>query len=172
MAREIIIPVARYGKLDEKYGINITQYNTYPNTTGFPAGAGLELGQFGLLFDGTEVRLLKAAGTIANKDAVTIEIGNSNDYNVIITPTTVDTPVHAANDRLGAALVSDDVVWMTTRGIASVNCAASITAPQFLTNSTAVTGRLMTSVAGTHRQDNLHLLNTTTTAGAYPVFFR
>ncbi len=172
MANGIIFPTSVYGQLSDLFGTNITAYGTAPNTTGFPAGSGLKLGQFGLLFDGTIVKLLKAADSIAANDAVGIDIGNSNDYTVIQLEDTPDTvPCVGANDRLGAALVADDVAWMTIYGVATVNVAASITAPVALCSS-AVAGQLSAVTPGDSAQFNIFLLNTTTTAGNYPVVFR
>ena len=166
----IIFPSHVYGILTDKFGVNITAYNTAPNTTGFPSGSGLVLGTFGLLFDGTLVKMLRAAGNIAANDAVSISIGNSNDYRVIQTPATADVfPVQGVSDRVGAALVSGDFAWMTIYGLATANCAAGIVAPQALVSS-AVAGRLAAATAGVSIQSNIVLLNTTVAAGNYPVF--
>lgn len=166
---EIIFPSSIYGLTTDKYGTNITAYNTAPNTTGFPLGTGLKLGMFGMLFDGSVVRLLKAGGTIAANDAVSPKIALSNDYTVEQTPGTANTyPVQGVSDRFGASLSANDYAWMTTYGIATCNVAASLTAPLFLVSS-AVAGRLAAAAAGTSLQANIVLLNTSTTAGNYPV---
>lgn len=170
MANEIVFPIGRYGTLSGVYGTNITQYNTYPNTTGFPAQSGMKVGEFGLLFDGTQVRLLKSAGGVNANDTVSYQINNGNDYTVSQLPAQSNIPAVAVNDRGGQALAAGGIAYMTQRGIASANVGANLTAPAFLASSAAVAaGFLGPAVAGTSFQTNFYLLNSSTLAGVYPV---
>jgi hypothetical protein len=164
-----IFPTSIYGSLGDVYGTAVTQYNTYPNTTGFPAGSGLILGMFGILFDGTVTRMLAANVTIAQYSACTYVVGNSNDYTVALTTTANTVPITAFADRSGTtSLVQNNYAWMTTWGIGTAKCAGSLTAPLVLCGN-GTSGQLAGVTAGTSTQFNLFLLNTTTTAGGYPV---
>jgi hypothetical protein len=166
MASFTIFPTSLYGQASDVYGTAVT---AYANTNGFPGGSGLVLGQFGVLFDGTELRLFKANAGIAQYNAVKFVIGNSNDYTVINTATVNVDAVAAVNDRAGStALVANNIAWMTSRGIGTANVAASITAPVPLASS-ATAGQLGAFTAGTSLYPLVQLLNTTTTAGSYPV---
>lgn len=165
-ATTIIFPTSVYGQIGDVYGTAVT---AYANTQGFPSGAGLILGQYGQLFDGTTVRLLNANAGIAQYNAVKYIIAQSNDYTVVNTATVDADCVAAVNDRAGAtALVQNNIAWMTARGIAQCNVAASLTAPARLASSN-VAGRLGAFTAGTSLTNDIWSLNTTTTAGAYPV---
>jgi hypothetical protein len=169
MASAWIFPTTLYGQPSDVYGTNVTQY---ANTNGFPGGSGLILGNFGLLFDFTALRLFKANAGIAANQACTYVIGNSNDYTVVATSAANTQPVVSTNDRAGAtALVANNIAWMTCYGLGTTLVAASITAPAGLTSS-ATAGQLAAYVAGTSTFNNVLLLNTTTAAGAYPVKFQ
>jgi hypothetical protein len=162
-----IFPTSIYGGLSDVYGTAVTQYANNPG--GFPLGSGLLLGQGGLLFDFSVTRLLNASGTVAQYAAVTYVIGNSNDYTVATTTTANTIPIIATNDRAGStSLATNNTAWMTTKGIGTTNCAGSVTAPKMLCSS-ATAGQLQAVTAGTSVQFNIALLNTTTSAGAYPV---
>lgn len=167
MASSWIFPTSLYGQLSDVYGTAVT---AYANTNGFPGGSGLILGTRGLLFDFTETTMCSAGGAVAQYAAVTYTIGNSNAYTGLVTTTTANTiPIVALNDRAGAtALASNNYAWMTTRGLGTSLVAASTTAPKFLVSNT-VAGQLVAATAGTSLQANILLLNTTTTAGSYPV---
>lgn len=163
--QQVIFPTSIYGRIGDVYGTAVT---AYANTQGFPGGAGLVLGQFGVLFDGTEVRLLNATAGIAQFNAVTYVIANSSDYQAVNT-TAVNQPVVGFNDRAGStALVANNIAWMTTRGVGTVNAAATITAPAALVSSVTA-GQLGSGTVGTSIYEGfVQLLNTTTTAGSYP----
>lgn len=177
MATGPIFPVTIHGTLADVYGTPIAAYAN--NFNGLPLGVGLQLGMFAVMFDMTIVRLLKASGGINNFDAVTYQTGNSNDYTVTQT-SALNQFVVGANDRSGATpLVASNVAWMTTKGIANFNVAPSLTAPAQLVSG-ATPGQLALYTPGTANvstgiitgysiQLNLSLLNTTTSAGAYPV---
>lgn len=167
MPNSFIFPTSGYGVPSTIYGTNITQYNTAPNTTGFPAGSGLRLGAAGMLFDGTWCQMLKANGTIPANDAV-IPVA-STENTVVQSTASTNVPVKAINDRAGAQLTANGFAWMTIKGKAEANVAASLTAPLFLASS-AVAGRLAQAVAGTSQQGNLILMETSTTAGNYDIF--
>lgn len=172
MASQWIFPTSMYGLLSDVYGTAVTQYNTYPNTTGFPAGSGLTLGQFGLLFDGSMTRMFKASAGIAQNLAVTYVIGNSNDYTVQTTTTANTIPIIASSDRAGStALVANNYAWMTCYGIANTTILSAYTAPVYLVSS-ATAGNLQSATAGTSIGANVLLLNTSTGAnGVFPVKF-
>lgn len=174
-----IFPSSVYGQLSDSYGLP-----TYTSTVGFPGptGSGLVQGQGWLLFDFTMVNLLKAAASIAANAACMFQAGNSNFYTVVNAVTAgsnaVGTaPVTAINDRGGALTTIGGYNWMTTYGLATALVAAS---QQASSNSTGVpigassTAGVLTSVgaAGTPYYNNVMLLNTTTTQGAYPVLLQ
>lgn len=161
-----IFPTSVYGQISDTYGTAVTQY---ANTNGFPGGSGLILGQGWLLYDFTIVNLLKSSGAVAANAAVTYVIGNGNIDTVATTTTANTVPIIAVNDRGGALSGSNYINWMTVRGLASALVAGSLTAPQFLVSSTSA-GQLGAATAGTSLQANIYLLNTTTSAGAYPVW--
>jgi hypothetical protein len=167
MASAWIFPTSVYGQLSDVYGTAVT---AYANTNGFPPGAGLLLGQRGLLFDFTETMLGSAGGTIAQYSAVTYNIGNSNVYSSLVTTTTVNTiPIVAVSDRAGAtSLAANNYAWFTTRGLASSLVLTTITAPKALCSSATV-GTLTGVTAGTSTQFNIFLLNTTTSTTNWPV---
>lgn len=170
-----IFPTSVYGQIADSYGLP-----SYTATTGFPgpAGSGLVQGQGWLLFDFTIVNLLKASGAIAANAACTFQSGNSNFYTVgsaISTTNIGQVPVIAINDRGGAITVAGAYQWMTTKGLATALVAASQTASSATTGapvaaSLVTTGQLTSVAQGVGYQFNIQLLNTTTTAGAYPVF--
>lgn len=167
MASGIIFPTSIYGQLSDVYGTNIT---AYANSGGFPTVAtGLVLGMFGVLYDGTRVKLLKVANTVNANDCVGVSPGNSNDYNVIQLPATANTvPCVGVSDRAGQQLTAGGIAWMTVYGNAQANVAAGLTAPSNLCSS-GVAGRLGAFTAGTSVQSNLVLLNNTSAAGTYPI---
>lgn len=171
MASQGIFPTSVYGPLSEVYGNAVTQYANNPN--GLPLNVGLQLGMCVLLFDFTICQLLKAASAITQYQACTPAVGNSNEYSV--QPTTSASQIMTAtNDRGGStALVGGstyNVAWMTTEGLGTVNVGASITGGAALQPS-GTAGQLQAWV-NTNPQSNLLLLNTTTTAGAYPVYMQ
>jgi hypothetical protein len=170
MATGFIFPTSVYGQISDVYGTAVTQYNTSPNTTGFPPGCGLILGQRGILFDFTECVMAAANGTIAQYSAVTYTIANSNVYGGMVTTTTVNTiPIVAVSDRAGStSLAANDYAWMTTRGLATSLVLTTITAPKFLVSS-GTAGTLTAATAGTSIQANILLLNTTTSTTSWPV---
>jgi hypothetical protein len=170
MASFGIFPVTVYGQASDVYGTAVT---AYASTNGVPPGSGLILGQFVQLFDSTVCRLLKANAGINQYNAIQIVSQLSNDYTVQQLPATANTLFCAgANDRAGStALVANNYAWMTTYGIATCNVVASQTAPAFLVSS-GTAGSLQAATAGTSLQSNILLLNTSTTAGPYPVLFR
>lgn len=173
MANGIIYPPTVYGALNAKYGTNITQYNTAPNTTGFPAGSGLSLGMIGMLFDGTQVQLLKGgsgAVTAAANDFLSLIKGASNfNYNVQQVPGTANTVnLMAVNDRLGGSLAAGDIAWATVVGNASGNTATGLTGGNLVASS-AVAGRAGAYTAGTSVGRIVMLANDTSVAGANPV---
>lgn len=169
MANGIIFPTHVYGQLSDKYGLNITAYNTSPNTSGFPAGSGLQLGQFGELFDGTVVRMVKATNSIAQNDAVTLSPGNGNNYTVKDLPGVVNTGfITGVNDRVGGALIANDFAWMTVYGNGTGNVAGSTAAGSSLTSS-ATAGQMQAATIGTSANTNVFLPNASTTAGAYAI---
>lgn len=165
--QQMIFPTSIYGRMGDVYGTAVT---AYANTNGVPGGSGLVLGQFGVLFDGTELRLLAASAGIAQYNAVKFVAGNSNDYTVANVASANTDLVAAVNDRAGStALVANNYAWMTTRGIGTGSVSgAGFTAPVTLSpNGTA--GQLGAFTAGTSVLPNVQLLNTSTTAGGYPV---
>jgi hypothetical protein len=168
MANQWIYPTTMYGQLSDVYGTAVT---AYANTNGFPPGSGMVLGTRGLLYDFTETALVNVGtGGAAQFSAVTYTIGNSNMFAAVVTTTTANTiPIVGVLDRSGStALVANNIAWMTTRGLATSLVAASQTAPKFLVSSTTA-GSLIAATAGTSIQSNILQLNTTTTAGSYPV---
>lgn len=175
MASGFIFPVSVYGQVSDVFGTNIT---AYANTLGFPGGSGLQLGMFGVLFDRTICRLIKAGGGINPNDAMYNQIGNSNDYTLLQT-TALGQKVLAINDRAGSTpLVSGNIAWATEQGIATANVLGSLTAGAQTLVSSATAGFLgpytMGTVSGANVigqsvQTNIDLLNTTTTQGTYPV---
>jgi hypothetical protein len=174
-----IFPTSVYGQLADTYGLP-----TYTATVGFPGpnGSGLVQGQGWLLFDFTMVNLLKAAASIAANAACMYQSGNSNFYTVIPAVTAgtnaVGTaPVTAVNDRGGALTTIGGYNWMTTYGLATALVAANQTAtsaPTGVPIGASSTSGVLTSVgaAGTAYYNNVFLINTTTTAGAYPVLLQ
>lgn len=178
MVQGFIFPTTVYGTVSEVYG---TAVPAYASTGGYPYSSGLITGMFGVLFDLTVCRLLRAVGGINNFDAVTYQPNNSNDYSVQ-QASAASQFVMAANDRSGSTpLVANNIAWMTVKGIATVNLAPSLTAPvQLAANGTPgqlgayTPGTANTStgvISGQSVQTNLSLLNSTTSAGAYPVRF-
>lgn len=170
MASAWIFPTSIYGQLSDVYGTAVTQYNTAPNLSGFPSGAGLILGQRGILFDFTETTMCSVGvGGAIQFAALTYTVGGSNAYTALIQTTTANIiPIVAVNDRAGStALVANNYAWMTTRGLTLPLVAASQTAPKTLCSSTT-TGQLVAVTAGTSTQFNIFQLNTTTTAGSTP----
>jgi hypothetical protein len=171
MASAWIFPTSIYGQLSDVYGTAITQYNTAPNTTGFPPGAGLILGQRGLLFDFTETTLCSiGSGGCAQFSALTYTIALGNAFSSLVTTTTVNTiPIVAIADRSGAtALVQNNYAWCTTRGLASSLVLTGKTAPAFLVSS-GTAGTLTGATPGTSSQANIFLLSTTTSTTNWPV---
>lgn len=177
MASGFIFPTTIHGTAADVYGTAVPAYANNPG--GFPNGTGLQIGMFGVLFDRTICRLLKSAGGINNFDAVTFQTNNSNDYTVQ-QATLASHYVVGANDRSGSTpLVANNIAWFTTQGLATMNIAPSLTAPmQLASNGTPgqlgqyTPGTANTStgvISGYSVQTNLSLLNTTTSAGAYPV---
>jgi hypothetical protein len=174
-----IFPTSVYGQLSDSYGLP-----TYTATVGFPGppGTGLVQGQGWLLFDFTMVNLLKAAASIAANAACMVQSGSSNFYTVINAVTSgsnaVGTaPVTAINDRGGALTTIGGYNWMTTYGLGTVLVAASQTSTFASTGvpvGASSTAGVLTSVgaAGTAYYNNVLLINTTTTAGAYPVILQ
>lgn len=168
MVMGFIFPTSVYGQISDTYGTNITAYANYQ---GFPPNSGLVLGQFGVLFDGTVCKLLKASGAIAQYAAVTPVTGNSNALTVAAT-TATEQAVIAVNDRGGSvALATGGINWMTCYGLGTALIAASQTAGKAMV-STATAGTLTANLAGTDIFDNVVLLNTSTTAGGYPVLLQ
>jgi hypothetical protein len=173
MPSGIIFPTHVYGTLSDKYGTNITAYNdaTKGNTTGFPPGSGLQLGQFGILFDGSQVKMCKANGTINASDFVS-PAAVANDYTVVQTPATINTQfLLGVNDRVGAQLVANDFAWMSIYGLTTANVAAGVAAGSMLTSS-AVAGRAMAGAAGVSLQGNVICPVATTVAGANSAIIR
>lgn len=179
MPFEFIFPMSRFGQLSDVYGTAVSQY---ANTGGFPQGSGLRLGEFGLLFDGSMCRLLNAKGVVNQYDAVYVQGGNSNDYNVLQAGA-VNEPVVAVNDRSGSTpLAANNIAWMSSRGIGTANVLAGLSANTVLVSSSTPgylgaynsgTANLSTGVvSGQSSQQNIYLLNATTAAGAYPVLLR
>ena len=171
-----IFPTSVYGQLSDTYGLP-----TYTANSGFPAGAGLILGQGWLLFDFTIVQLVKCIGAIAANAACNYQAGNSNEYNVQSAVTlgggaNGTVPITAINDRGGAITVVGGINWMTVQGLASALCSASLTAS---TNTggaplgaSATTGVLTSVAVGSALFNNVLLLNNTAAAGAYPVLLQ
>lgn len=167
MASGIIFPTSVFGQLSDVYGTNIP---AYANSGGFPAVAtGLVLGMFGILFDGSQVQLFKAANTINISDCCGIAPNQGNDYTVNQLAGVANvTPCAAVNDRGGQQLNAGGIAWMTVYGNAQANVAAGLTAPSFLSSS-GIAGRLGAYTVGSSIQTNLLLLNATTIAGIYPI---
>jgi hypothetical protein len=166
---QIIFPTCGMGQLSDIYGTGVNA--SY--TTGFPASSGLTLGQGGLLFDMTVVSLLKVVTGTANQfAAVTPVIGNSNFYNVQATntATAANQPVTGIYDRGGTTVLNAstniNIGWMTTAGLGTVLVNASVTGGQALVPTTTA-GQLQAFAGNVFT--NVILLNTTTTAGGYPV---
>lgn len=167
MASGMIFPTSVYGTISDVYGIAVT---AYANSNGFPVNSGLILGQRGVLFDFTELTLCNAGGTVAQYSAVTYNIGHSNMYASVVTTATVNTvPIVAISDRAGStALATNNIAWMTTRGLASSLVLTTITAPAYLVSS-GTAGTLTAATPGTSSQSNIFLLNTTTSTTNWPV---
>ena len=177
MASSFIFPTSIYGAISEVYGSAVP---AYANTLGgFPQGSGLQLGSFGVLFDGTMCRLLKSMGVINPFDAVTIQTGNSNDYQVL-QATALQHYIIGANDRSGSTpLAANNIAWFTTRGNAIINCLGSLSGntPVVSNGQAGYLGpyspgvaNLGTGVITTYSiQTNLLLENNTTSQGTYPV---
>src|ERR1700676_5482551 len=165
MAAGMIFPTSVYGQLSDVYGTNVTQYSA--NANGLPLNVGLQLGMFGVLFDHTICRLMKAAGTIAQYNAVTFSPGNSNDYTVVATSATGQAVV-GTNDRSGStSLVGGstyNVAWFTAYGNGTTLVAASVTGGTNL-QTYGTTGQLQ-AWFNANPANNLGLKNTTTTPGA------
>lgn len=179
MAAGMIFPTSVYGTLADVYGTNVAQY---ANTLGFPQGAGMQLGMFGVLFDGTMCRLLKALSGVNQYDAVYNQGGNSNDYQVLQC-TDVNQFCVGTNDRSGSTpLVSGNIAWMTTRGNGIVNCLGSLPAGQMLVSnpqdgylgpySPGVANLSTGVITGFSSQLNISLENLTTSQGPYPALFK
>lgn len=170
-----IFPTSVYGQLSDSYGLP-----TYTATTSFPGppGTGLILGQGWLLFDFAIVNLLKSAGAIAANAACTFQSGNSNTYTVqsaLSTTNSGQVPLSAVNDRGGAISAVGAINWMTTNGLATVLCSASLPASSSTSGtplgvSNLVSGQMTSVAAATAFYSNCWLLNATAAAGAYPVF--
>lgn len=180
MASGLIFPTSVYGVLSEVYGTAVTAYANTPG--GFPQGSGLQLGMFGVLFDGTMCRLLKSMGAVNQYDAVYNQGGNSNDYQVLQT-TTVNQFVVGTNDRSGSnALAANNIAWFTTKGNGVVNTLASLTAGTMLVSSVqpGYLAAYTPGVANTSNgqitlnstQLNISLENSSTSQGPYPALFR
>jgi hypothetical protein len=170
---QIIFPTSGMGQLSDIYGTGVAP--TY--ITGFPAASGLALGQGGLLFDMTAVNLMKCgSGTAAQYSAMTLLLGFSNFYNLQATNSTsaANQPVIAAYDRGGTIVLSAstqiNIAWMTTAGLSTILVNSGVTGNQALTPTTT-SGQLQ-AVSGSNIFSNVILLNTTTTAGGYPVYFQ
>lgn len=179
MAQGFIFPTSVYGTISEVYG---TAVPAYANTGGFPYGSGLQLGMFGLLFDGTLCRLLRSVGGVNPFDAVVCQTSNSNDYSVQ-QANAANQYLVAVNDRAGATpLVANNIAWMTEAGLGTVNCLGGIAAGNNVgATSTAGFVGLLTdglanlqtgAVTGGSLNSNILLLNSTTLQGAYPVRFQ
>ena len=169
-----IFPTSIYGQISDSYGLP-----TYTNSSiPYPSGSGLVTGQGWLLFDFTIVNLLKCFGAVAANAACNFVAGNSNFYTVqaaISTTNVGQAPVTAINDRGGTLSVSGGINWMTTAGLATALCSASLTASTATTgtpvvSSTTVAGQLTASGGpSVSYYTNVLLLNNTSSAGAYPV---
>jgi len=177
MASGFIFPTSVYGAVSEVYGSAVPAYANTPG--GFPQGSGLQLGMFGVLFDGTICRLLKSMGAVNPYDAVTAQSGNGNDYQVLQT-NAPQQYVIGANDRSGSTpLVLNNIAWFTTRGNATINVLGSLSAGTLLASSVnpGILGayspgaaNLQTGVITSESfQSNLILENLTSSIGAYPV---
>lgn len=173
-----IFPTSVHGQLSDSYGL--PTYTSTTNPFSNTASTGLVPGQGWLLFDFTTVNLLKSAGVIAANAACTFQAGNSNIYTVqqaLSTTNNGQVPCIAVNDRGGAITVAGAYQWMTTQGLGTGLCAASLTASSATTGapvcvSASVSGQLTSSSVSTSYYANILLLNNTTTAGAYPIFIR
>ncbi len=179
MASQMIFPTSAYGQLNDVYGTNVPQYT---NSQGFPQGAGLQLGQFGVLFDATIVRLLKALSVFNQYDAAYVQSGNSNDYQVL-QANAVNQFVVGTNDRSGSnGLTSGSIAWFTTRGNGIVNAQSSLGGGSMVVSSTqagyvgpytpGVANTSNGTITGNSTQQNISLENPTTSAGPYPALFR
>lgn len=162
-----IFPTSGYGQTGFVGGTNIT---AYANSQGFPAGSGLVLGAFGVLFDGSICKLLKANAGITQFQAVTPVL--QGGVITTVTPTTAALQLAmGTNDRAGStALVANNIAWFTCYGVGTVLVNASTTAGAPLATTTTA-GQLGVFTPGTSVFDNVLLLNTTTSAGSYPVLF-
>ena len=177
MASGFIYPTTVYGAISEVYGSAVPAYANTPG--GFPQGSGLQLGMFGVLFDGTMCRLLKSMGVINPFDAVTIQTGDSNDYQVLQT-SAIQQYIIGANDRSGSTpLGANNIAWFTTRGNAIMNVLPSLAGDSPVVSNTqpGYAGAYSPGVAnlgtgvitGYSTQTNIILENSTTVQGAYPV---
>lgn len=174
-----IFPTSIHGQLSDTYGLPtyISSSNPFSNNT----QTGLVLGQGWLLFDFAIVQLFKCVGAIAANAACNYQAGNSNEYQVqsavnLGTGGNGTSPITAVNDRGGSLTVIGGINWMTTQGLASALCAASLTASTNTNGaplgSSAVTGTLTSVSVGTAVYNNVLLLNNTAALGAYPVLLQ
>lgn len=180
MPFEFIFPMSRYGQLSDVYGSAVPQYANTPG--GFPQGAGLRLGEFGILFDGTFCQLLKALSGVNPFDGVYVQPNNGNPYQVLQT-TAPNQFVVGANDRSGNnPLVANNIAWFTTHGLATVNTQSSLNAGTMLVSSNqpgflgpytpGVTNLSNGTINNNSTQLSINLLNTAANQGPYPVLFK
>ncbi len=177
MASGFIYPTTVYGQISEVYGSAVPAYANTPG--GFPQGSGLQLGMFGVLFDGTMCRLLKSMGVINPFDAVTIQTGNSNDYQVL-QAYAIQQYIIGANDRSGSTpLEANNIAWFTTRGNVFMNVLGSLAGGSPVVSNTqpgyagpyspGITNLTNGTITLNSIQTNIILENPTTVQGAYPV---
>lgn len=173
---QIIFPTTGMGQLSDIYGTGVAANYT----TGFPPGAGLILGQGGLLFDMSIVNLFKmVTGVGAQYCPMNPALGFGNPYNVQPTNGSVvgqsNWPITATYDRGGStslnASTNINIGWMTTRGLGTMQVPGSVNGNQALVPNTTIPGSTQAFAASTNIYSNVNLLTTTTTSGGYPVLF-